>query len=337
MKKQRFIEYDYEAVFDQEIDDIERMFLEGLLRGSFRGGVYATKEIRSGDQLEVEIYPQFTRKEKDQIPERGTKKRDREAMHNLNDRNSRKECERRINANFTDQDIWGTFTYREADKPRSWEEARKDMQAFIRRLNYRRKKMGLPNARYVYVTELSPKGRYHHHFVTDGDVPMDLVESLWTKGERNELRRLERDENGLSGMAHYMTKESKGKKRWMASKGLKRPEIKVTHYKIKPQEVREMTLDEDRLRAKCEKLFGPAGYVWTDGKTFANSVNGYTYLYGRMRLPKGERHEQSGADGTSDKRSGRQKDRKPGGSADGGAVLSGGRSPGKARGRKAKR
>lgn len=337
-RKKKYLEYDYTSVYTDRIDQMERTFLERMLPGGIiRSGTYATKEIRSGNQLEVEIYPQFTRKEKDKIPAEGLRKKNRDSQRDLNDRNSRKECERRINANFTDADIWGTFTYRPEEVPGSWEEAQKNMQNFIRKLNYHRKKLGLGPAKYIYVTELSPKGRFHHHFVTGGDVPMDLVESLWTKGDRNELRRIDRDENGLGGMAHYITKESpqgKGKKRWMASKGLKKPDVKVTHYKITSRDVAKMAADFELLPEKCRKLFGPQGYTWTDGVACMNAVNGFVYLYGRMRLPKGGRNEQGNAVRTTDKRSGDPLDRAGGGSDLRGAVLAGRRQAGK-KGRKA--
>ena len=167
----------------------------------------ATKEIRSGDQLEVEIYPEFTKGQKDQIPDEGKRKRQRQAQKNLNDKNSKKMCERVISENFTDRDIWATFTYTDDNMPASMEVATKNMQNYIRRLNYQRKKQGLSNARYVYVTECSEKGRWHHHIVMDGDVDMDTVEAVWNLGKRNEIRRLQRDENGLVGMARYITKE----------------------------------------------------------------------------------------------------------------------------------
>ena len=325
--KKHYIEYDYDAVYRDRIDDLEQAFLETVInRKLIRGSVYATKEIRSGDQLEIEIYPQFTAKQKKQIPAAGLEKKPREAQRDLNNRNSRKECERRINANFTDEDIWGTFTYRQEEVPGNWEEAQKNMQNFIRKLNYHRRKLGLGPAKYIYVTELSPKGRFHHHFVTGGDVPMDLVESLWTKGDRNELRRLDRDENGLGGMAHYMTKESpkgKGKKRWMASKGLKKPEVKVTHYKVLPREVAKMALEYEAFPEKCRKLFSGSGYVWTSGEIRQNAVNKHVYLYGRMRLPKGERNEQSNPVRKADKRSGNQMDRTRGRSDLRGAVFVG--------------
>ena len=110
----------------------------------------------------------------------------------------------------------------------------KNMQNYIRRLNYQRKKRGLKNARYVYTTEGTQEGRFHHHIVMDGDIDMDTVEELWIKGRRNQVRRLDKDEDGLTGMAKYITKEKKKKsqKKWTPSKGLKKPEEKVNHYKF---------------------------------------------------------------------------------------------------------
>ena len=38
---------------------------------------------------------------------------------------------------------------------------------------------------------------------------MDTVEKCWGQSSRNEVRRLQKDENGLSGMANYIVKEKK--------------------------------------------------------------------------------------------------------------------------------
>lgn len=68
----------------------------------------------------------------------------------------------------------------------------------------------------------------------DGDLDMDTVEKVWKKGSRNEVRRLEKDENGLSGMANYIVKEKtriKSEKRWNSSTNLMQPGIKVVHSK----------------------------------------------------------------------------------------------------------
>ena len=57
-RKAVYIEYDYEAAYqkaltDMEEDNMERMLKEGRVRS-----LYATKEIRAGEQMDVEIYPE---------------------------------------------------------------------------------------------------------------------------------------------------------------------------------------------------------------------------------------------------------------------------------------
>lgn len=235
MRKKRrkavYVPYDYEAAYMNSLDKMEEANEERILKEGKVKSIYATKEIRSGDQLEVEIYPEFTKGQKDQIPDEGKRKRQRQAQKNLNDKNSKKMCERVIGENFTDRDIWATFTYTDDNMPASMEVATKNMQNYIRRLNYQRKKQGLSNARYVYVTECSEKGRWHHHIVMDGDVDMDTVEAVWNLGKRNEIRRLQRDENGLVGMARYITKEKS--KKAISLNQIAKEEIKGTGYEIR--------------------------------------------------------------------------------------------------------
>ena len=60
-KKKRgmtFIPYDYEAAFNKSINDLHEYFVEQMLKNRFKC-VYALKEIRAGEQFEVEIYPEF--------------------------------------------------------------------------------------------------------------------------------------------------------------------------------------------------------------------------------------------------------------------------------------
>ena len=105
-KKAVYIDYDYEAAYQKMLTDLEednmcRMLNEGKVRS-----IYATKEIKAAEQMDVEIYPEFRRGQKEQIPDEAKLKKQRQAQRNLNEKNSRKECERTINANFADNDIW---------------------------------------------------------------------------------------------------------------------------------------------------------------------------------------------------------------------------------------
>lgn len=72
MRKKRrkavYVPYDYEAAYMNSLDKMEEANEERILKEGKVKSIYATKEIRSGDQLEVEIYPEFTKGQKDQIP-----------------------------------------------------------------------------------------------------------------------------------------------------------------------------------------------------------------------------------------------------------------------------
>lgn len=289
-KKTVYEQYDYEVAYQHELEKMEELNEERMLKEGKVKSIYATKEIRSGDQLEVEIYPEFTKEQRNLIPDEAKKNRQKQAQKNLNDKNSRKMCERVINENFTDRDIWATFTYSDDNMPASMEVAQKNMQNYIRRLNYQRKKQNLKNVRYVYVTECSDKGRWHHHIVMDGDIDMDTVEGTWNLGKRSEIRRLQKDENGLVGMARYITKEKgkKGKyqKAWTASKGLRKPKKKVNHYKTKQRDVDRIVKGELKVCDHLMKWYAKYGYEFAESEVRYNTFNGRFYIYGRMRMKR---------------------------------------------------
>ena len=297
-KKKRgtvFVPYDYEAAFDKKIEMLHEFFIENMVKNRYRC-IYALKEITSGKQFEIEIYPEFAKM--DDVPEAGRKKDNSKAQKNLNSKNASKYLVRLINANFTRDDIWITLTYSKGNEPESMDEAVRNMQNFIKRVNYQRKKRGLPNAKFIYVTEHSPEAkiRWHHHLIMDGLLDNDTVEKIWKKGKRNQSRRLEPDEYGLAGMAIYVTKEKdrkKGEKRWNSSVGLKKPMERKVHSKqpeagkgtYKPIAkyidgfVRNRAVLEDQLkRWYPDKLL-------MDSEVYFNDFNGMFYIRARMRVP----------------------------------------------------
>lgn len=278
-----YIPYDYEAAFNQTIDQDDDLYVRELIRKGKRV-IYATKRIDAGDQVELEIYPEFTKRE--DVPQEGRRPGyNAQAQRNLKDKNARKNCERLINSNFTSQDIWATLVYTDQNLPASMEEALENMQKYIKRINYRRKKLGMEPAKYVYVTEWSEdddhKIRCHHHVVMDGQLSMDEVERTWKLGRRNQTRRLDYDENGLSGLAHYITKDPKGKKRWCASKNLKQPEKRKNHSTFSHSKVKKMAEDYDTA-VEMIKAITP-GCWFKSLERRINEVNGLTYVYAKLR------------------------------------------------------
>lgn len=153
----QYIQYDYEATYNKAMEDMHEWFIENLFQHR-KKVIYALKEITAGDQFEIEIYPQF--RSMDEVPPEGRtiKKDNNKAQKNLNDKNARKYVERLINENFSDRDIWMTLTYDDEHLPPDGDVdvAIKNVQKYIRRINYQRKKRGLPNAKYVYVTAYNP-------------------------------------------------------------------------------------------------------------------------------------------------------------------------------------
>lgn len=290
MKKKRkyskYIDYDYEKAYMAQVKNLEDYFIESMLATKGRTRcAYMTKEITSGQQFEIELYPQFTRRRKDMIPEEAREpKKENVAQRNLNDKNARKYLIRLINTNFTKEDIWVTLTYLDSELPKSMEEAERNVRNYIRRMNTCRKKLGLPNTKYIYITEWEQEGdkpiRCHHHVVLDGLLDMDTVEKKWTKGERNECRRLQPDENGLTGMATYITKDPRGKKRWISCLGLKKPHIERKH-KFKRTKVEEMVKNQDRIKEIMEQEY--QDYIFTGSEVYFNDFNGLFYIHINMR------------------------------------------------------
>lgn len=294
-----FVPYDYEAAYKKSMEDIHEWFVEQL-SSHRKKAVYALKEITAGEQLEIEIYPQF--RSMDEVPPEGRRvvKDNSKAQKNLNDKNARKYVERLINQNFTDRDIWLTLTYDDEHLPPDGDidTAIKNVQKYIRRVNYQRKKRGLQNAKYVYVTEYNPDAeiRWHHHIVMDGDLDMDTVEACWKQSSRNEVRRLNKDENGLSGMANYLVKEKKrirSEKRWNSSQGLQDPDIRVVHskrptagaaYKQIGTYVDRMVKDRNEIKNILAGWY--PDFTFTTAGVFYNEINFMFYVNARLRRKK---------------------------------------------------
>ena len=309
-----FIPYDYEAAYNKQLEQLHEWFVEQMFKRG-KKVVYALKEIRAGDQFEVEIYPQFTNMNEVPPEGRSIRKDNDKAQRNLNDKNARKYVERLINENFTDNDLWITLTYDDEHLPPDGDidAAIKNMQRFIRRVNYQRKKRGLSNAKYVYVTEYNPTEeiRWHHHIVMDGQMKMDVVEACWKQSSRNEVRRLKKDENDLSGMANYIVKEKervKSEKRWNSSQGLKDPDIRVVHskrptktqgsYKKIATYVEEMRKGHEQVKAQMKKWY--PDFSFTDAGIYYNDFNSMFYIRARLRNRRKNEDDEAGME-TSEK------------------------------------
>lgn len=244
------------------------------------------KRIYTGEFMEVEIYP-ITNEECRQPRRRKKKLESKEAQRVLNDKNSRKYLRWMFATNFTRKDFYITLSYSDENLPRTIEEAERRLKNYIERVNRVRKKRGLPNAKYVAITESNngeKRIRVHHHIVMDCGLERELLEEKWGLGRVN-TRALQPDrKKGYEELANYFCKQprtEKGKKRWKQSKGnLVKPDIRINDNKFSMRKVRGIaSCPEDN--ETFEKIY--KGYEFSGCKVSINKMTDGIYLHIRMR------------------------------------------------------
>ena len=283
MKRKRYDNYDYEEAYQKQIDTLTEWELEQMIKGKQINSLYRTTTTKAVDQLEADIYPSFVNKQDE--PRTKKKRESRPSQKNLNDKRARRYLNNLTAANFGKGDLWGTFSYDEDHLPGSIEEATKIFGNFIKKVNRKRKKQGKENLKYIYVTEFSDdpkKGiRCHHHMIFSGDEDRDEIEKLWKHGSRTQTRRLDPDpDTHIAGLVHYLAKDPKGKKRWSASRGLKKPEVSRSYSKFGKKTAERMARDHEFLKQQLLKKY--PGYKFIDAEVYVNGVNGGYYIYARM-------------------------------------------------------
>lgn len=280
-------DYDYEQAFGEQVEKLEEWEIEKLIKEQRVSCIYRTttnraKNLISGDELlESQIYPSFANKS--DMPVTIKKRESKPSQKNLNDRNSRRYCIRLACINFGEGDIWATFGWNDDCMPANMKEARKDIRNFIKKINYRRKKSGKGNIKYIYILAFDGKVRPHFHILMTGDgMDRDELEALWEKCDRKNTRRVKPDENFmLTGLATYITQNPRGTKRWCASKNLKKPPEPTRSYrKATKRKVNRMVKSHEIMREEMEKMY--PGYTFLDAEVKYNQSLGLFYIYARL-------------------------------------------------------
>ena len=175
----------------------------------------------------------------------------------LNSRRARRYFRRLVKGNFGRGDFSVTLTYKKEFLPTSADEGVRVVQGYLRRLRNVAKKHN-NNFRYILVTEEMRNGNIHHHLLMNGDagVSRDEAEKLWhtpqRRGQRQEslglvnCRRIQVDrETGIEGLANYLAKDPKGRRRWLGSRNLWRPQVSVADRAVSKRDFTEICLFDD--------------------------------------------------------------------------------------------
>ena len=238
--------------------------------------LYREKKHYCGEYLEVDIFPVFEY-------QRGRSKKRKptsETQKKLNQRNAERKLIRLLNTNFTKKDIRFDLTYSDEYYPGSPEDAQREMQNFLRRVKRYRKKHGLPELKYVAVTEIGKKNaRLHHHIVMSGGIDITELADIWGKGYTT-AKPLQFDEYGIVGIAKYLVKEPILGKRWCASRNLEQPKTSERDGRLPQYKVKQFHDSGYDNREELEKLY--EGYALADVKPYFNEINGGYYLTVQM-------------------------------------------------------
>lgn len=173
-----------------------------------------------------------------------------DAQDRVNRRRKMREVSRLVNLNF-DRSSWMiVLDYDDGMYPDSMEEAKRNVQNFIRRLRPVYKRAGAILA-YVYATERGCEtGRTHHHLIISGGVAKDVILSIWKKSKRCFAEHLEFSENGYSDLAVYTAKkQERWERSYTTSKNLIRPEP------LPDEDAEARRINHAFSRRVCEDLY----------------------------------------------------------------------------------
>lgn len=230
-----------------------------------------------GPYLDVRILPVFK-------PAKGGRSRKwrptPKAQARLNEYNSQQKLRRLIEANFTSRDYWVTPTFRPDALPQSPEELLRIFQNFIRRLKRIYAKRGV-ELKYIAILEQSDRGRYHVHMIINRLLTPDELRDAWGLG-RVRCDALIFDENGLSGLANYMTKYRMLTKRYLRSRNLIDPKPVEQDRRYSQREVAEIMRTPDDAQT-WERLY--PGYTFLGIRPYYNEIDGKYYIGVRMWRP----------------------------------------------------
>lgn len=187
-----------------------------------------------------------------------------EVQAKLNERNAENTLSDLIHNNFTPDDYIFDLDYDNRYLPKTAEDAQRLAVNAMRTIKYAWVKSGrkAENFKYVITTAVSSRGRIHHHCFITGGLPEALMRSKWKWGHAH-TDPMEFDENGVRGKIHYILKDTATKRRWCASKNMRRCEPRTNDYKISAKTLRYIN-DHPEDTAYIERLY-PGWSVAPDG------------------------------------------------------------------------
>ena len=255
---------------------------------------YRTRTIKAGPRLEVEIHPIFGREKSGKV--RAAKQNlTPEAVQRNNEERSKRKLILLIDTNFDERDIHLTLTY--LGTPPKYEQAQKDVKNFLRAVKAKREKRGLEPLKYIYTIEGNEDGtkaRIHVHMIMNGGIDRQELETIWGKGYAN-ADHLQPNQDGLEGLARYITKQQKNRRKWARSRNLKKPKQRTSDTKVSNARVKRLAYDfPNSAKEIMEKLYPDYIHVHTTMR-YSDVVDGaYIRCTMRRKPERGQKNDRRG-------------------------------------------
>ena len=247
---------------------------------------YRRRTTVSGPRIDAEVFPVFGRQMRGAL-RKAKSQMTREAQQKANEARSRMRLIQLVEANFGEEDVAVGLSYAgEAPTP---ERIDMDLVNFFAKIRRRRKARGLPELKYVASIggdEMPAPGysgkRPHVHVFMNGGMDRDEIEQLWGHGYAN-ADRLQPGNDGLAGIATYLTKQiqdrprRKGVKRYRTSRNLTQPVKRSRDAKMPNARVRRIAYDfQTYAKDTMEKLY--PGYTLQDVKVHYSDIVPGVYI-----------------------------------------------------------
>lgn len=291
--------------------------VQGRLDAGWQAGVLRqrTRTITAGPMVDVECYPIWDTRTAAAARREASSEAHRRAQRRLDEKNARKRLVRLVNANFDRGDVILTCEYPPGSAPQDEDAAARDIRNYMRRVKGLRRRRGLPELRYLYVTERTQSARYgvryHHHAILSGDgVTREELEALWTRrhGGYCNTRRAQPQEKHLAGFACYLTadkrertpdrdgknpQERATRRRWNGSRNLKKPQERVADRKISVRKAGRIAVAAtENAREIFARLYPDCELIEIEAKRSAWAAGVYVYAQLRKKAPP--RHARTG-------------------------------------------
>lgn len=117
--------------------------------------------------------------------------------------NMRKRIERILIENFNSQYYILTLTYNPKCSPESVEDARRQMQNYIRKLKRYCEKHGLTKIKYIAFIDECKNKRLYHQIIISSDIETAELKNAWNKGIVH-IRQLSYDGEKTKELARYL-------------------------------------------------------------------------------------------------------------------------------------